>query len=185
MTANTYRGLSIDLIRAHRITHIDGEPIPAEILNGTVTATASPEVAAWLDPSGALRDAGLMVVEDRPGHDAPASPTRDEHTPEQFETALAMYLEGAKELKAEYLAKIYTNTAPPKLEFSVMRGARFLRVVYEDGSSRSVYSFVEAATGDVYKPEGWKKPAKHVRSNIFSAKHGLEHHNWYGPEYLR
>ena len=30
-----------------------------------------------------------------------------------------------------------------------------------------VWCFVDAATGDVYKPASWKAPAKHVRYNLF------------------
>lgn len=118
---------------------------------------------------------------------SPNAPSRERHTAEEFDAALAAYLAGATKLREEWLARMYTRTKPPVILFSTMPGPKYLRVVVEEdgGNQRSVYSFVERATGDVYKPEGWKKPAKHVRSNIFSAEHGLENHNWHGPEYLR
>ena len=34
---------------------------------------------------------------------------------------------------------------------------------YRDGS---VHAFIDRETGDVYKPAGWAKPAKHVRYNL-------------------
>jgi len=31
---------------------------------------------------------------------------------------------------------------------------------------RSIVAFIDPNTGDVYKPEGWTRPAKHVRGHI-------------------
>ena len=39
---------------------------------------------------------------------------------------------------------------------------------YRDGS---VHAFVDKKTGDVYKPAGYNKPAKHVRYNIMNWDH--------------
>ena len=41
-------------------------------------------------------------------------------------------------------------------------------VGYRDGS---VHAFVDKKTGDVYKPAGYNKPAKHVRYNIMNWDH--------------
>jgi len=79
-------------------------------------------------------------------------------------------------LTANYLAQ-YGNKpyTPEPQRFGVDpddRGRRFVRIVMgrgeRDGSwtGRSVHAFVEIATGDLYKAEGWKKPAKHVRGNL-------------------
>ena len=38
---------------------------------------------------------------------------------------------------------------------------------YRDGS---VHAFIDRETGDVYKPAGWAKPAKHVRYNLLERK---------------
>lgn len=57
-------------------------------------------------------------------------------------------------------------------------GGRYVRIVAMEptwtGTSevdgppraRSVHSFIEKATGDVYKPDGWKSPAKGVRFRL-------------------
>lgn len=52
-------------------------------------------------------------------------------------------------------------------------GPKYVRVVVRrlHGNSRSVYAFVEKATGDVYYPAGWKGPQRKgkqpVRANIY------------------
>ena len=38
---------------------------------------------------------------------------------------------------------------------------------YRNGS---VHAFIDRETGDVYKPAGWAKPAKHVRYNLLERK---------------
>ena len=57
-----------------------------------------------------------------------------------------------------------TFTAP-------LKGTRkYVRVIRTDshGSGRSVHCFVEKATGNIYKPDGWKGPARNfVRGNIY------------------
>jgi hypothetical protein len=45
-------------------------------------------------------------------------------------------------------------------------GRRFIRVVSISHGSRSVWCFVERATGDIYKAADWSAPAKGVRGNI-------------------
>lgn len=46
-------------------------------------------------------------------------------------------------------------------------GPKYVRIVRETtGGGRSVHVFIERATGDVYKAEGWKAPAKGVRYQI-------------------
>lgn len=74
-----------------------------------------------------------------------------------------------------------------KLEKS--EGPKYIRIIYaisSDGKvfSRSAWAFVDKESGDVYKPAGWKAPAKHARANIFKPN------TWdtvtaYGPHYLR
>ena len=65
-------------------------------------------------------------------------------------------------------------------------GKKYLRVVESDasGSHRSVFCFVEIATGNILKADGWKTPAKGVRGNIcdpnFSIGRGVSE---YGAAY--
>ena len=62
-------------------------------------------------------------------------------------------------------------------KFVVQKGRKYLKIInqqyddmgayathqYRDGS---VHAFIDRETGDVYKPAGWAKPAKHVRYNL-------------------
>jgi hypothetical protein len=65
-------------------------------------------------------------------------------------------------------------------------GRKYIRIVREDvkGSGRSVHCFVDAANGDILKADGWKRPAKHARGNIF-ADNPLAGMGDYGAQYLR
>ena len=60
----------------------------------------------------------------------------------------------------------YMETTFPTLEVgetTVTFGQRYAKVVRK-GSG--VVAFIEISTGDIFKPAGWKAPAKHVRGNI-------------------
>jgi len=48
-------------------------------------------------------------------------------------------------------------------DFEVKRGRRWNKVVRDNG----VYCFIDRSTGDIYKPAGYKAPAKGVRASIF------------------
>lgn len=57
--------------------------------------------------------------------------------------------------------------------YTVEEGKKFLKVVRNGGTrkepqehNRSVFFFVDATTGDVFKPAGWKAPAKGARFNL-------------------
>lgn len=65
-------------------------------------------------------------------------------------------------------------------------GRKYIRIVHIDGfgGHRSVWGFVEAATGNIFKAAGWKAPAKHARGNIETAEYG-RNYTWTGPNYLR
>ena len=65
------------------------------------------------------------------------------------------------------------------------RGKKYIRITEGDaGGPRSVWCFVERATGNILKAEGWKRPAKHARGNIYDAD-PLAGVNVHGPNYLR
>ena len=51
---------------------------------------------------------------------------------------------------------------------SPRKGAKYVRLCQTRNGvdSTSVHCFIELATGNVYKPAGWRGPAKHVRANI-------------------
>ena len=66
-------------------------------------------------------------------------------------------------------------------KYVIQKGRKYLKIVqqqyddmgpnpsykYRDGS---VHAFIDRETGDVYKPAGYNKPAKHVRYNLLERK---------------
>ena len=61
-------------------------------------------------------------------------------------------------------------------------GRKYARIVVDDGQ-RSVYCFVEVATGNILKAAGWQKPSPIVRGNINDADGGLSAITPYGAVY--
>ena len=47
-----------------------------------------------------------------------------------------------------------------------------------------IYAFIDIESGDILKPEGWRKPAQHPRGNLFDEDMGIAGVNWYGPKYM-
>jgi hypothetical protein len=68
-------------------------------------------------------------------------------------------------LQEAYRKAQYSGTPTVEVQF----GPKYARIVRIDGSSTSAYAFVEGATGNIFKSESWKKPAKHARGNIGDA----------------
>ena len=61
--------------------------------------------------------------------------------------------------------KVYSGKRYYKIvqqEFETWSGSKYFNL-YRDAS---VHSFVDKETGEVYKPAGWAKPAKHVRFDM-------------------
>ena len=74
----------------------------------------------------------------------------------------------------EQLAKIVSDTANLD-RFRYIEGKKYFKVVREtfdtfqnrnEWRDTTVHAFVDKVTGEVYKPAGWKAPAKHVRFNL-------------------
>lgn len=62
-------------------------------------------------------------------------------------------------------------------------GRRYIRIVCASTpSSRSAWAFVDRTNGDILKPDGWKRPAKHARGNILSGD--VQGVSGYGPAYI-
>ena len=50
-------------------------------------------------------------------------------------------------------------------DFVIESGRKYHKIVMVN-NQRSVHAFVDKKTGEVYKPAGWKSPAKHVRYDL-------------------
>ena len=100
-------------------------------------------------------------------------------TREDFDKALQSFVEGCKVVYEAYKAKFCPGI--PDKGWELTRGQKYVRIVH-DGSA---HSFVDMETGDVLKPAGWNKPAKHARGNIYDENNGLKFMGPHGPAYLR
>ena len=65
-----------------------------------------------------------------------------------------------------------------RIKFFIEKGRKYYKVCLcwkqvnrQFDDDISVHCFVDKLTGEVYKPAGWKKPAKHVRFNTVSYTH--------------
>lgn len=89
----------------------------------------------------------------------------------RFALALESYIDKIQEnsdndFKTNYRVLWDIGQAP---KYKYMPGDKFVRITRED-SQRSVFCFVELATGDIYKPASWSARAKGVRGNIYTDK---------------
>ena len=50
-------------------------------------------------------------------------------------------------------------------DFVIESGRKYHKIVMVN-NQRSVHAFIDKKTGEVYKPAGWKSPAKHVRYDL-------------------
>lgn len=106
-----------------------------------------------------------------------------------FQTKLDSFVAGCQSIIDQHLnSRDYQWSE----NLSTMAGVRYVRIVRthvaSDGvttGQRSVHCFVDKTNGDVLKAEGWKKPAKHARGNIYDERNGLAKMGEYGPAYLK
>ena len=70
--------------------------------------------------------------------------------------------------------------------YADQNGRKYIRIVREQtkGEGRSVHCFVDVSNGDILKADGWKKPAKHARGNIYS-DNPMDAMDDHGAKYLR
>lgn len=55
--------------------------------------------------------------------------------------------------------------SPHKISFTVNYGKKYAKIVSD---TTGVHAFIDPETGAVYKPAGWKAPAKGVRFNLLN-----------------
>ena len=91
-----------------------------------------------------------------------------------------MMREGYSIYAAKRIEEIENGTAN-LYKYVIQKGRKYLKIVqqqFDDMGSNptneyrngSVHAFIDRETGDVYKPAGWAKPAKHVRYNLLERK---------------
>jgi len=95
-----------------------------------------------------------------------------------FDEAIMNFMVLLRERDEKHILENFSNLSPKPWDLTF--GRKFAKVVHD----RSVYAFVEIATGDIYKPASWSAPAKHARGNIYNDD-PLAGTDVYGVNYLR
>jgi hypothetical protein len=109
-----------------------------------------------------------------------------------FQTQLSGFLAAAQSKVDDYMKRNGFRGNPV---IETEEGPKFIRVIraeYNDPKNptqaltRSAYCFIEKATGQVFKPAGWKAPErKNPRSNIFADDFGASGVDHHGAVYIR
>ncbi len=90
-----------------------------------------------------------------------------------FDAAVQNFIEHAQRVYQEYRERMgFTNSIHDKDIFADKPSPKFIRIVQADcnGSSRSVYCFVDRENGNILFPKGWKGPAKNTpRGNVYDS----------------
>jgi len=103
---------------------------------------------------------------------------------DDFDSALKKWLKRAEAIiKGHHDRMKFTHTKPGILLIDP-KGRKYLRIVKKEGFGSSyVYCFIEKATGNVLKADGWMKPHPTPRGNIWEV--GKEGVSAYGALYLK
>ena len=91
-----------------------------------------------------------------------------------FTAALEAFRKTAEEIIRAHFADHGYTFAVPNIEIA-KGGRKFIKLLNTESSPETgenqgqtfVHSFVEVATGDIFKPASFKAPAKHARGSIY------------------
>ena len=114
-----------------------------------------------------------------------ATPWTDQQlNPCDVQERLNGYIEMVQGKMDAYWEQMKFTHADPD-DISVDYGKKYARVTHDNGTQRSVHTFVNMINGDILKSGGWKAPAPNgVRGNIFEDDFGASVVNEYGATYL-
>lgn len=101
---------------------------------------------------------------------------------DEIESGTRKYIDFLEKMATEKYRRDLPNLEVP--EYGYSKGKRFFKIFRVDSASKSVVAFVDRVSGDIYKPAGWKAPAKHARGNVLD-KNSWRGHTDLGPYYLR
>jgi len=105
-----------------------------------------------------------------------------------FKDEIHDFASRVQQMVNKHFREQFPNLTPPTI--IVKFGRKYAKIIKEQKGSRergqrSVYGFVDAHTGDLYKAASWRAPAKHVRGSIFADDGGMSSCTPYGIVYLR
>lgn len=85
------------------------------------------------------------------------------------------------EYNTDYIKKLQAGKCA--YDFTFESGKKYHKVIMSVNGSRSVHCFIDKKTGEVYKSESWKAPAKGVRYDLRIIEQRewlLENATWHG-----
>jgi len=95
------------------------------------------------------------------------------------ENLLLSLLEYKDSLVADYSQRCPSTEDQYQIEFD--EGTKYVKVVMVSWGSRSVHSFVEKATGLIWRAKSWRAPTlNHPRGNIFDQGSYADRISWTG-----
>jgi len=109
----------------------------------------------------------------------------------RLESAVNKWVDSCEKLINDHM----TNDLPEMAKFTqsflaVKAGTKYFKILRMEKhlpsgetNERGVFAFIDA-DGNVLKPAGYKKPAKHARGNLFDNAAGMAHMSPYGPAYM-
>ncbi len=148
------------------VVHAHAEPLAERAIERTKTEIAAAERALAQAERAVPRESTNPA---RNAKEARAASSKPEKKSAAFDAALAKFVADSQRVLDEQRARHSPSSSRELL--SVEPGRRYVRVVRasENGSSRSVYGFVDTTNGNVLKADSWKKPAKTLRGSIYAA----------------
>lgn len=100
----------------------------------------------------------------------------------EFDKAFDKFMDNVVMVHDEYWKQMgFTHEKP---EFEVVEGRRYIKVVRNDRSQKSVHLFVDKTSGTILKAASWKSPAKGSRGNIFDSDNGFSALTPHGARYF-
>ena len=106
-----------------------------------------------------------------------------------YNTHLEILIKAINEDYKKWSGGEFSSFKSDGLTLNISEGRKFDKII----SDNSVWGFVAKTNGllkdipyfvgDVFKPAGWRGPAKHVRGSIFDTN--IDWFSWTGPNYLK
>jgi len=94
---------------------------------------------------------------------------------------LATALIGYKDAIVRNYEARYENPNGERFGIEFDEGSKYIKIVSVSWGSRSVHSFVEKKTGDIWKAASWKAPARNfARGNVFAPTTYINRTTWTG-----
>lgn len=110
------------------------------------------------------------------------------HPISEVEARIAEFVQAVDQLtRAHYEKNLPALAKAGKVpHHELQKGPKYIRVVTrETDGGGAVYCFLNW-NGDIFKADGWKRPAKHVRGSIFDDNYSIgKGLTVYGGTYLR